>query len=131
MLHVYLHFLSNICYSFHTRMYCYCIILYTLPGVFPVCSWEYFLFGSFLFSILFLFLSSVSFRFPIFMGRDSAVGIATGYGLVDQRVRVRVPFVARIFTSPCRPDRLWGPPSLLSNGYRGTFLGGKVAEERS
>jgi hypothetical protein len=24
----------------------------------------------------------------------------------------------RIFTSLCRPDRLWGPPSLLSNGYR-------------
>jgi hypothetical protein len=25
---------------------------------------------------------------------------------------------ARIFTFPCRPDRLWGPPSLPSNGYR-------------
>jgi hypothetical protein len=20
---------------------------------------------------------------------------------------------------PCHPDRLWGPPNLLSNGYRG------------
>jgi hypothetical protein len=25
----------------------------------------------------------------------------------------------RFFSSPQRPDRLWDPPSLLSNGYRG------------
>jgi hypothetical protein len=25
----------------------------------------------------------------------------------------------RIFSTPQRPHRLWGPPSLLSNGYRG------------
>jgi len=31
------------------------------------------------------------------------------------------------FYSPPRPDRLWGPPSLLSNGYRGFFHGGKAA----
>jgi hypothetical protein len=24
------------------------------------------------------------------------------------------------------PDRLWGPPSLLYNGYRGPFSGGKA-----
>jgi hypothetical protein len=48
--------------------------------------------------------------------RDSSVGIVTGYGLDDQGVGVRVPVGARIFTSPCGPDRLWGPPSLLSNG---------------
>jgi len=23
------------------------------------------------------------------------------------------------YASPPRPDRLWGPPSLLSNGYKG------------
>jgi hypothetical protein len=25
------------------------------------------------------------------------------------------------FSSPPRPERLWGPPSLLSNGYQGLF----------
>jgi hypothetical protein len=53
--------------------------------------------------------------------RVGAVGIATGYGLADQGVRVRVPVGSRIFSSPLRPDRLWGSPSLLSNGYRELF----------
>jgi len=26
------------------------------------------------------------------------------------------------FSPPPRPDRLWGPPSLLSNGYQELFL---------
>jgi hypothetical protein len=51
------------------------------------------------------------------------VGIATGYGLDDRRVGVRVPVGSRIFSSPCRADRFWGPPSLLSNRYRGSFPG--------
>jgi hypothetical protein len=38
----------------------------------------------------------------------SVVGIATGYGLDDRRVGVRVPVRSRIFTSPCHPDQLWG-----------------------
>jgi hypothetical protein len=56
------------------------------------------------------------------MSRDSAVGIATGYGLDDRGVGVRVPVGSRIFSSPRRPDRIWGPPSLLSNRYRGGGL---------
>jgi hypothetical protein len=47
---------------------------------------------------------------------DSAVGIATAYGL--NRV---VPVGSRIFSSPRRPGRIWGSPSLLSKGYRGFF----------
>jgi hypothetical protein len=48
----------------------------------------------------------------------SAVGIATGYRRDDRRVGVRVPVNSRILTSPYHPDRLWGPPNLLPNGYR-------------
>jgi hypothetical protein len=59
--------------------------------------------------------------------RDSVVCIATGYGLNDRGVGVRVPVGSRIFSSPRRPDRLWGPPNLLSNGYRESFPGGKAA----
>jgi hypothetical protein len=48
--------------------------------------------------------------------RDIVVGIASGYGLDDRGVGVRVPVGSRFFSSPLRPDRLWGPPHLLSNG---------------
>jgi hypothetical protein len=58
--------------------------------------------------------------------RDTTVSIASGYGLDDRRVGVRVPVGLRIFFSPCLPDRLWGPPNLLSNGYRWLFPGGKA-----
>jgi hypothetical protein len=49
-----------------------------------------------------------------FRSRDSVGGIAAGYGLDDRRVGVRVPVGSRIFSSPRRPDRVWGPSSLLS-----------------
>jgi hypothetical protein len=61
------------------------------------------------------------------LSRDSSVGIATGYGLDDQGAWVRVPVGKKIFTSPYRPDRLWGPPNFLQNGYLGFFPGGKAA----
>jgi hypothetical protein len=57
------------------------------------------------------------------MNRDSAVGIAIGYGLDDRGAGVRVMVGSRIFSFPRRPDRFWGP----HNGYRELFLGGKAA----
>jgi hypothetical protein len=61
------------------------------------------------------------------LSRDSAVGIATGYGLDSWGVGVPVPLGAKFLFSPRRPHRVWAPPSLLSNGYRGSFPGGKAA----
>jgi hypothetical protein len=59
-----------------------------------------------------------------YKSRDSIVGIATGYGVDDRGVGVRVPVESRIFSSLRRPDRFWGPSNLLSNGYRALFLWG-------
>jgi hypothetical protein len=63
-------------------------------------------------------LSSTELVSVLPMGSSSAVGIATGYRLDDQEVTVRVPGWSRMFTSPYRNDRLWGPHSLLSNVHR-------------
>jgi hypothetical protein len=61
------------------------------------------------------------------VSRGSADGIETAYGPDDRGVGVQIPEVLRIFTPPYRPDRLWGPPNLLSNGSEGSFPGDKVA----
>ena len=53
--------------------------------------------------------------------RDSVVGIATRYG---QDGPGSIPGGCEIFHN--RPDRSWGPLSLLYNGYR-FFPGGKAA----
>jgi hypothetical protein len=53
--------------------------------------------------------------------RHRVVIIATGYRLDDRGIGVRIPVESRIFSSPRRPDRLWGPPSILPNGYRKFF----------
>ena len=50
------------------------------------------------------------------MSRDGAVGVVTRYGLDG-------PGIDDIFRT--RPDRSWGPRSLLYNGYRVSFLGVK------
>jgi len=54
------------------------------------------------------------------MGRDSSVGKATRYPLA---VRGSNSSGSEIFRTS--PDRPWGPPSLLYNGYRVSFSGVK------
>jgi hypothetical protein len=66
----------------------------------------------------------------ISVSRGSSVGIATGYGLADREVGVRVPVGKRIFAFPYRPDRLSGAPSFLSNGHWGLFLPGVKRQGR-
>ena len=57
-------------------------------------------------------------------GPGSSVGITTDYGL---EVRDRIPVVKRF---SARPDRHWGPPRLLYNGYW-FCAGGKVRPGRA
>jgi hypothetical protein len=58
----------------------------------------------------------------VLMGRDSVVGTATRYGLDSPGSNPGGGEILRI-----RPDRPWGPPSLLYDGYRVSFPGGKAA----
>jgi hypothetical protein len=52
----------------------------------------------------------------------SSVSIVSGYGLDDGAIEVRSLAEAKgFFLLPLCPDRLWGPPSLLYNGYWGYF----------
>jgi hypothetical protein len=46
-----------------------------------------------------------------------SVGIALGYGLDGSILGGGWEF----FSSLPLPERLWGPPSLISNGYEGFF----------
>jgi hypothetical protein len=52
-----------------------------------------------------------------------SASIATVYELNEPNA---ISINERFFSCPQRPDRLWGLPSLLSNGYWGSFFGGKA-----
>ena len=67
----------------------------------------------------------ISKYFQIFCAPGSSVGIATDYGLDGPGIESR--WGVEIFRT-C-PDRPWGPPSLLCNGYR-VFPGGKERPRR-
>jgi hypothetical protein len=57
--------------------------------------------------------------------RGSSVSIVFDYGLDDWTIQLRQrrkDFSSNLLS----PDWLLGPPSLLSNGYQGPFLGGKA-----
>jgi hypothetical protein len=65
-------------------------------------------------------------RLIIYESRNTSVGIVSGYELGEREVGVRVPVGARIFSSPCRPDRLWGPLTSYPIGTGASFPGGKL-----
>ena len=74
--------------------------------------------------LLLLLVSVICKRNIVIHGPGSVVGIATGYGLDGPEMESRWGEIFRT----C-PDRPWGPPSLLYNGYR-VFPGGKVLPGR-
>jgi hypothetical protein len=64
--------------------------------------------------------------YNLFLGsQDNTVDIGTVYGLDDGNVGVRVPVEARIFISPCHPDRV--QPTSYPMGTGGSFPGGIAA----
>jgi hypothetical protein len=62
-----------------------------------------------------------------FLQYSLGAGVATGYGLEDRGVGVRVPVVSNIFFSLRRQDRLCGLPYLIYNGYGAIFPWDKAA----
>jgi hypothetical protein len=58
--------------------------------------------------------------------RVSSVSIVSDYGLEDRAIEVRSLAEAKVFFLYLLcPDRLWGPSSVLYNGYRDPFSGSK------
>jgi hypothetical protein len=59
---------------------------------------------------------------------EQTLWVSMARGLDDRGIGVRAPVGSGTFTSPYRTDRLWGSPSLPSNGYQG--LHGVKRQER-
>jgi hypothetical protein len=73
-------------------------------------------FGPFVLFIFVIHGNNFDNDFMYFGSRDSSVGIATGYGLDDRRIGVRVPVGSRIFSTssipilgPTQPPIQWVP----------------------
>jgi hypothetical protein len=71
---------------------------------------------------IFILINIMTFYYIVFINiesHDSSVGIALSYGLDDLG---SIPGGGwEFFSSPPLPERLWGPLSLLSNGYQGSL----------
>jgi hypothetical protein len=64
----------------------------------------------------------IIFKITIILLMSRVLSIVSGYGLDDRAIAVRSPAeVKGFFLQPLCPDRLWDQPSLLYNGYRGSF----------
>jgi hypothetical protein len=50
--------------------------------------------------------------------KDSSVGMASGYGVADRQIGVRIPVRSIILSSSCRPARIRDALSRLCGGYR-------------
>jgi hypothetical protein len=50
------------------------------------------------------------------------------YAMISRYQKLPFRAEAEFLSSPRRPDRLWGPPSLLSNGYQGVKRQGREAD---
>jgi hypothetical protein len=64
----------------------------------------------------------------LYFAKRRAVGLATGYGLDDEEVGVRVPVGARIFTLHVDQTDSGAHSAYYPMGTRGYFPGGKAAE---
>jgi hypothetical protein len=81
--------------------------------------------------------TSKLFLFNFSKSRDSSVGVVTrlragrsGFDSWQGQLWDFFDFRGggwELLSSPPRPERFWGPPSLLSNGYQGLFPWGKTA----
>jgi hypothetical protein len=65
------------------------------------------------------------FKYKHLSPRDTQSLAVTCYRLDGRGVGVWVPVGGWCFSSPRHPDHCWGSPSLLSNWYRGFYLGVK------
>jgi hypothetical protein len=102
------------CYEANQYFHNTHFLLIVPPATFPLCDLiaqnsgkEYKLCGSYLVT-----LSVHKLLSPFYIhnrNRGSSVGIATGYGLDDRGVGVRVPVRSRILSSQSSPDQLWVP----------------------